>query len=78
MSKDKQEKLINDVAQEIAPVISKIEKQPKLTQNHYGRYAALLSKLAGNDKRLATLYAVAFIRAGANRSGVANALKIAF
>jgi len=58
-------------------MVESIEKSIKTTQNHYGRYMSLLTSLAKGDNRKAKLFAAAMIEAGANKQGVASALKLA-
>ena len=47
MDKEKQIQLIKELAQDIAPIVKKIERSPKTTKNHYGRYGSILTRIAG-------------------------------
>ena len=78
MNKEKQIQLIKELAQDIAPIVKKIERSPKTTQNHYGRYGSILTRLAGTDRKLATFYWLAFKEAGANPRGINAAINTFF
>jgi hypothetical protein len=69
------EKLIAELAEDFAPMVKEIEGSLKTTQNHYGRYMALISGLAKGNRGHAKLFAHALIKAGANAQGVASAMQ---
>ena len=66
---------IKDLAKDLAPIVDGIEKSPKMTQNHYGRYMDILTQF-GPDKNAIKLTALALLEAGANRDGLAAAMRI--
>jgi hypothetical protein len=70
--------LVNELAEDFRPQVTKIESGYKMTQNHYGRYMELLCQMAKGDKNLAMVFSLAMIKAGANREGIKSALKILF
>jgi len=70
--------LVDDLAADFKPQVTKIESGIKMTQNHYGRYMALLSQMAKGDKHLAMVFSLAMVKAGANRDGIKSALQILF
>ena len=78
MNKEKQIQLIRELAQDIAPLVKKIEKSPRTTQDHYGRYGSILTRIAGSDRKLATVYGLAFKEAGANSRGIDAAINTFF
>ncbi len=78
MNKEKQLQLIKELAQDIAPLVKKIERSPKATQDHYGRYGSILTRIAGTDRKLATVYGLAFKEAGANSRGIDAAINTFF
>lgn len=79
MTKDKGnlDSMILDLASDLEPLVSEIESGTKTTKGNYGRYMGLLSALA-NNKESAQIMALAMIKAGANKQGVSDGLKIAF
>ena len=72
------DKLVNELAEDFRPQVTKIETGLKTTQNNYGAYLSLLSQMAKGDKNLAMVFSLAMIKAGANREGIKSALKILF
>ena len=68
--------LISDMAGDLKELVSDIEASPKFTQNHYGRYMAVLAGVAHGDSRKGQIVALALIRAGANPAGVQSALNL--
>ena len=60
----------NKAYQELADMVNSIESSIPTTQNHYGKYGALLSKF-GDKESMAKL----FILMGANKQGVIDGLK---
>ncbi len=75
---EKQIALIKDLACDFADFVEKTESGLKTTQNNYGKYGAMLSRLANGNKQYAQIYALAMIEAGANVQGVNDALKCFF
>jgi hypothetical protein len=71
-------KLITDLATDFKPEVEKIESGIKTTQNNYGRYMSLISTLSKGNKQHAILFSLALNEAGANRQGVADAMRILF
>ena len=67
--------LIDGLADDLRDSVKEIEKSIPSTQNHYGRYMALLGQLSGNNRRTASILAAAMIRAGANSQGVRDAMQ---
>ena len=64
---------LNDLAREFAPMVAKIEAGLETTQDHYGRYMAILGVFEHEQSR--RIAAVALVRAGANRRGVGSAFE---
>jgi len=73
--KAKLDQLIIDLAGDLKPEVDKIEASPMTTQNHYGRYGAVLSTAGGGNRRYAEIIALALIKAGANEQGVKDGLR---
>ena len=69
--------LITSLAGDFKDEVVKIESGIKTTQDHYGRYMALLSTM-NQGKSMTQILALALIEAGANQRGVASAYKILF
>lgn len=67
--------LIADLAADFRPLVAKIESSIATTQNHYGRYGALLSSLSKGDKTVAGVIFLALQAAGANAQGLRDAFK---
>jgi len=59
---------------DIVGLVQRIEAKPATTRNHYGDYGAALSSISGGRKAVAQLLGLAFVKAGANTQGVADAL----
>jgi hypothetical protein len=78
MKKETQLQLIKGLADEIKPLVKKIEKSSQLTKDHYGRYGYILTNIAGSDRKLATVYGLAFKEAGANSRGIDAAINTFF
>jgi hypothetical protein len=76
--KEKEAKLVMDLAEDLAPFVKDTENSIKTTKNHYGKYGAMLSKLSKGNKKVATILAYAMIQAGANNQGVSDALNVFF
>ena len=73
-----QEKFVNDFAADpdIQKMVKDIEAKPATTRNHYGDYGAALSQLSQGRKAVAQLLALAFVKAGGNAQGIADALRV--
>jgi hypothetical protein len=76
--KEKETKLILDLAEDFAPFVKDVENGIETTRNHYGRYGAMLCKLSKGSKRNATIFAYAMMQAGANGQGISDALSAFF
>ena len=68
--------LVEGLAEDFAPIVKEIESSIATTQNHYGRYGALLSSMSKGRKAYAQIMALALVKAGANADGVSNGLKL--
>ena len=68
--------LIKDLANDLREEVQRIEASPDTTQNHYANYGALISRLAAGNQNVAKLISLALVKAGANRLGVSNAVKL--
>jgi hypothetical protein len=76
--REKETKLIMELAEDFAPFVKDVENSIATTRNHYGRYGAMLTRLSKGSKRNATIFAYAMIQAGANGQGVSDALNTFF
>lgn len=72
------QKLIDDVANELRPIVVVIEASPQSTQFHYGRYLEILIATAKGDSTRGKAVALALMKAGANKLGVLSAYRILF
>jgi hypothetical protein len=70
--------LVLDLAQDFKPLVAKIESGIQTTQNHYGRYMAIISTFGKGDRNVSEVIARALVQAGANVPGVASAQSILF
>lgn len=61
---------------DIQKIVKDIEAKPATTRNHYGDYGAALSSLSQGRRIVAQLLGLAFVKAGANAQGVADALRV--
>jgi len=81
-NKDKADKvnaIIADLANDLRPLVDRIEKRPlPTTKNNYGEYLALIGKLSRGDHNMGKIVTAALLDAGANHAGVASAYKISF
>lgn len=75
---DRMDTLIDDLAVDLKAIVVDIEGSHATTRKHYGRYMQVLSKFASGDKHNAQFIALALIRAGANRQGIADAMRVSF
>ena len=75
---DAQIKQITEAADDLVPdvidIVTEIENSAPTTQDHYGRYMAVLSTIDDKLSRLVT--ALAMSKAGANKAGISWALKL--
>ena len=73
-----QQKFVDEFAADpdIQKMVQDIEAKIATTRNHYGDYGAALSSISGGRKIVAQLLALAFVKAGANQQGVADALRV--
>ena len=69
-----QKQMIDGLADDFKESVDAIESGFKLTQNHYGKYMAFISRLAKNNL-MGKIIGIALIQAGANAQGVRDALK---
>ncbi len=68
---------LTDVAEELRETVERIEAGPYLTKGHYGEYMALLSAIDDpDDQTKRKMIACALMMAGADRDGVASALRL--
>lgn len=71
------EKVVNDTADDLRPMVAEIEADAHpTTQYNYGRYMAVISTLSSGKESVARVIALALLRAGANRDGVSWALRL--
>ena len=69
--------VVTALAGDLKSLVRDIEADPlKTTQNNYGRYMNVLGLLGKGNYGATQVIALALIEAGANRAGVASALKI--
>jgi hypothetical protein len=72
---EKQETLVNGLADDFRPLVSKIESSIATTQNHYGRYGQLLAQFSKGDRTVAQVIFLALERAGANSQGLRDGFR---
>ncbi len=76
------QKMIDTVKPEVQPMVDRIEKGYKLTQNHYGAYMTLIGQLADMEKKSTAkplgyrFWGCVLMDCGANVRGVKDALNI--
>lgn len=70
---------VAEMTEAVKPMVQRIEASLPVTKYHYGEYMAGLSRMGEATGRPGpsayALCAMAFVRAGANKQGVAHALK---
>jgi hypothetical protein len=76
--REKETKLIMDLAEDFAPFVKKTESGMALTQNHYGVYGAMISKLSKGNRNVALVLSYAMLQAGANAHGIHSAMQAFF
>ena len=69
------DKLVGELVEDLKPEVTRIEASVATTMNHYGDYGSLLSTLGKGHASNTQLFALALIRAGASRQGVADGLR---
>lgn len=74
-AKAKLEKVIDEMAVALNPVVAGIENGVAITQNNYDKY---LQAFSGRKVAEAKVMFAALCKAGANKAGVAAAFKISF
>ena len=67
---------MQEMADVINRIVAGIEGGSMLTQGHYGAYMAIISGAAKDDHASARNLAILLMQAGANKQGVASALRI--
>jgi hypothetical protein len=72
---EKQETLVNGLAEDFRPLVQKIESSIATTQNHYGRYGQLLAQFSRGDRTVAQVILLALERAGANPQGLRDGFR---
>jgi len=70
-----QKKAVVDMAAELKETVKEIESRFETTQNRYGDYLALISKL-NERKPMPMFWGLCLIVAGANSAGVRAAVKL--
>jgi hypothetical protein len=68
------EQVVDSLVPDLKPEVARIEASLAATQNRYGDYGELLTSIAPSKSK-AQIVALALIKAGANRAGVASALQ---
>ena len=66
--------IVEDLAADFRETVQSIETGIQTTQNHYGNYLTLILQI-GETKEVRQVVALALLKAGANKQGVADALK---
>ena len=69
---DETDSLITEIADEIRPVVRRIESRPPASRHHFAKYLAILIAYPAGKVRL--IVACALIEAGASRAGVLAAI----
>jgi hypothetical protein len=72
---EKQETLVNGLADDFRPLVKKIEASIATTQNQYGRYGQLLAQFSKGDPVIAKVIMLALERAGANPQGLRDGFR---
>jgi RNA binding exosome subunit len=73
----KRDEAINKLADQLREVVVEIEAGVLTTRGHYGTYMGIISKFT-DDKGQAHILGEALIKAGANKQGVTDALKVMY
>ncbi len=70
--------IVDRLAGKLTEAVKAIESDTTpTTQNHYGDYMAIISRVANGNSQIADVASLALIQAGANRQGVLDARKFA-
>ena len=69
------EKIVNALVPDLKPEVDRIEASVATTKGHYANYGQLLSVVGKGDKNKTRIVALALVRAGANKQGVADGLR---
>ncbi len=56
--------------------VAGIEDSAEITRGHYGEYMTLISTVSDGDHKVARIVALGLVKAGANKRGVSDALRI--
>tara|TARA_R110000803_G_scaffold136034_1_gene203009 strand:+ start:42006 stop:42260 length:255 start_codon:yes stop_codon:yes gene_type:complete len=64
------------IADELKPIVKLTESRIATTQYYYAEYGTLISRLSDGNPEYADIVALALIKAGANKQGVANGRKL--
>ena len=70
------DKAVGEIAEDLKPEVARIEAGVKTTMNNYGTYGALLSTLGKGNTVTTQLLALALVKAGANKQGVSDGLRL--
>lgn len=65
--------LIDDLAVDLREAVAQIESSTPVTRGHYGEYLSLLVTMPQGSRNIVGL---ALVRAGANKRGVVDALRL--
>lgn len=78
--REKENKLIFDLAEDLAPFVRDVEsgKIPKTTRNSYGTYGQMLTRLSKGKRKVALILSYAMLQAGANAQGISDAMQAFF
>jgi hypothetical protein len=76
--REKETKLIMDLAEDFAPFVKKTESGMALTRNNYGTYGQMLCKLSKGKRNVALVLSYAMLQAGANGQGISDAMQAFF
>ena len=73
-NREKADAIIAGLANDLRPAVEKIEKAIPVTRNHYGAYLDFFTICTDSTNRKIVAYAL--LKAGANKEGVLDALRI--
>ncbi len=69
--------IVQEIADSLRPRIAEVEASPETTRGHYGFYLGLFSRFT-DQRAQAVILSRALVKAGANRRGVRDALRICY
>jgi hypothetical protein len=72
---ERQETLVNGLADDFRPLVQKIESSIATTKNHYGRYGQILTQFGKGDRKITQVIFLALERAGANPQGLRDGFR---